>query len=55
MKTDLVQDINLEDEGITIKVDLKSDHQFANNIREEIQEKLEPIHDIKEVEVTFTR
>jgi len=55
VKTDLVQDITFEDEEVTVKIDLPTDHQFANNIREEIREKLEPIHDIEKIEVTFIR
>jgi len=35
-------------------VQLPEDHQFANNIREEILEKLESLWDIDEVTVRFS-
>ena len=55
VKSDLVSNVELNDGIVKIDVDLTSDHQFANNIDEEIREKLEPIHDIKKVEVNFIR
>jgi hypothetical protein len=35
-------------------VDLPADHQFAKAIREDIEEKLRPLWDVKEVRVEFT-
>ena len=53
VRTKLVEDISLEDGVVRVTVDLPQDHQFTNNIRDEILEKIEPLWDIKEVEVTF--
>ncbi|HMA62201.1 MAG TPA: iron-sulfur cluster assembly scaffold protein [bacterium] len=55
VKSDLVNNVSLDDGVVKIDVDLAANHQFANNIDEEIREKLEPIHDIEKVEVNFLR
>jgi len=54
MRTELVTDIQVEGGVVRIKVDLPSNHQFANNIREEIAEKIETLWDIERVEIEFT-
>jgi len=38
---------------VRIAIALPPDHQFANNIREEIVEKIEPLWDVDHVEVEF--
>jgi hypothetical protein len=53
LKVNFVKKIDLDDGIITITVNLVSDHPFANNIREEIVERLEPLWDIKKVYVIF--
>jgi NifU-like protein involved in Fe-S cluster formation len=53
IKTDLITDINVDENKITVKVDLKEDHQFANAIKEDIEDKLEPLWDIEEVKIEF--
>lgn len=50
----LTHDIGIEDGVVTVKVDLKKDHQFAANIKQEITEILEPLWDVKKVNVIFT-
>lgn len=54
MRTELVSDIEIEGGVVHIKVELADDHQFANNIREEIAERIEPLWDIEEVKIEFT-
>ncbi len=53
IKTDLIHDISVEDGVVTIYVDLDEDHQFANAIKEDIKEKIEPLWDVQRVEVHF--
>ena len=54
VRTNLVQDIEVEDGVVTVLIDLPEDHQFANTIREEVLEKIETLWDVKEVAVKFT-
>jgi len=53
LKADFVKDIQIKDGEVKVFFNLDSDHPFANNIREEIKERLEPLWDIKKVEVIF--
>ncbi len=53
LKVNFIKDIKLEDGIIEIYFNLDSDHQFADSIRDEIKERLEPLWDIKEVRVIF--
>lgn len=55
VRTNLVQEVTWEPESGSVQVvmDLPADHQFANNIREEIMEKIEPLWDVHQVEVEF--
>jgi nitrogen fixation NifU-like protein len=53
VRTNLVKDIELSDGSVRIAIDLPKNHQFAAAIREEIDEKIEPLWDIKKVEVGF--
>ena len=55
VKTELVTGIMVEQGKVTVAVDLPETNQFANVIRQEILEKIEPLWDVKEVEVRFTK
>lgn len=54
VRTKLVQEIAVADGTVRVVIDLPADHQFANNIREEIVEKVGHRWDVKQVEVVFT-
>ena len=54
VKTNLVKDIKLKDGNVTVAIDLPSNHQFAAAIREEIQEKIEPLWDVKKLTINFS-
>ena len=54
VRTNLVKDIQLKDGIVRIVIDLPKNHQFAPAIQEEIDEKIEPLWDVKEVKVEFT-
>ncbi len=54
VRTNLVKEIEVKDGVVRVVVDLPPDHIFANNIKEEIVEKIEPLWDVKEVIVEFT-
>lgn len=51
--TNLIKQIELNDGIVDIVVDLPENHQFTNSIKQEIREKVENLHDIKKVNVTF--
>jgi len=53
VKANIVKSIDLNNGEVSINIDLSPDHQFANNIREEIKEKIEPMWDIKNIKVKF--
>ena len=53
VKTKLVKEIEIKDGRTTIYVELPKEHQFANNVKEEIAERIEPLWDVKEVKVIF--
>ncbi len=54
VKTELVTGIMVEKGKVTVAVDLPEENQFANVIRQEIIDKIEPLWDVREVEVRFT-
>jgi nitrogen fixation NifU-like protein len=54
VRTNLVKDIQLKDGTVRVVIDLPKNHQFAPAIQEEIDEKIEPLWDVKEVIVEFT-
>lgn len=54
VRTKTVKEFALEDGVVRIALDLPADHQFANNIREEILEKVGHLWDVRQVDVTFT-
>lgn len=53
IRTDLVKDITVEDGVVSVIIDLPSNHLFASNIKEEIDEKIGNLWDVKEVKVKF--
>ncbi len=55
VKTELITGIMVEKGKVTVSVDLPETNQFANTIRQEVIEKIEPLWDINEVEVRFSR
>ncbi len=54
VRTNLIDSVKIENGTIEVSVSLPEDHQFANNIREEILEKLENLWDVDKVIVRFT-
>ncbi len=57
IRTNLISNISIKNGSdgkiIEITVDLPEDHQFANNVKKEIQEKIEHRKDVKKVIVKF--
>ena len=53
IRTRVVRSIELADGVARITLEMPADHQFANAIRDEIVEKIEPLWDIDAVEVIF--
>jgi len=53
LRANFVRDFEIKNGLIKIYLTLPSDHQFAQNMRETIKERLEPLWDIKEVKVIF--
>ncbi|MFH1085119.1 MAG: iron-sulfur cluster assembly protein, partial [Chloroflexota bacterium] len=54
VRTRLVKEIAFGEGVVRIALDMCSDHQFANNIRDEIVEKIEPLWDVNQVIVEFS-
>ena len=54
VRTDLVKEISLQDGVVKIVVDLDTDHQFAQAIRNDITEKIEPRWDANAGGAAFT-
>jgi nitrogen fixation NifU-like protein len=54
VRTKVVSDIQVADGVVRVSIDLPADHQFANNMRDEIVEKIEPLWDVHKVVVEFT-
>lgn len=54
VRGELLKEIKIDEGVITLWVDLPGNHIFANNIREEIKEKIETLWDVKEVKIKFT-
>ena len=53
IRTKLVKDVEVENGMVRVYVDMEEDEQYAGNVREEIIERLEPLWDVKKVEVIF--
>lgn len=54
VKTELIEDIDVENGEVQIEVDLPEDHQFASALEEDIKEKIGPRWDIEKVMINFT-
>ena len=54
VRTNLVKDIQKNNGIVRVAIDLPKNHQFAGAIKEEIDEKIEPLWDVEEVIVDFT-
>ena len=54
VRTNLVTDIEIKDGAVRVVIDLPAGHQFANAIREDVEEKLKSLRDVKQVSVSFT-
>jgi len=54
VRSKLVQNIEVKDGVVSVLIDLPSNHQFANAIKEEIEEKIEHLWDVETVLVEFT-
>lgn len=54
VRTNLVKEMEVKDGAVRVLIDLPRDHQFAKAIREDIEDKLKPLWDVKEVRVDFT-
>ena len=52
--TKLIKKIELKEGEVKIDIDLPENHQFVNSIKEEIREKVETLHDVKKVLITFS-
>jgi nitrogen fixation NifU-like protein len=53
VRTKLVKEVAFADGVVHIVLDLAPDHQFANNLREDITEKIEPLWDVSRVIIEF--
>ncbi|MDY1591253.1 MAG: iron-sulfur cluster assembly scaffold protein [Methanofastidiosum sp.] len=53
VRTNLIKKIEINYGKVLLTIDLPSNHQFANSIREEIKEKIETLWDVKEVIIEF--
>jgi len=53
VKTKLVKEIEVKEGVVTVYVELPPMHQFTNNIKGEIVERIEPLWDIEKVNVIF--
>jgi nitrogen fixation NifU-like protein len=54
VRTKLVKDIEIVNGTVRVVLDLPADHQFAANIREDIEEKIGHLWDVDKVVVEFT-
>ncbi len=54
VRTDLVKSVSFEGGIVKVVVDLDESHQFAQAIKNDIAEKIEPLWDVELVEVEFT-
>ncbi|MBN1898780.1 MAG: iron-sulfur cluster assembly scaffold protein [Spirochaetes bacterium] len=53
LQVNFIKKIEVKEGGISVWINLNSDHQFAGNIKDETIERLEPLWDIKKVNVIF--
>ncbi len=55
VRTNIVKDVDVEGGVVKIFIDLPQGHQFANNMEEEVKERLEALWDVKKIEVLFEK
>ncbi len=55
VKSNLIKNISIKDGIIKIDLNIEPDSQFAENIKEEIIERLEFLWDVKEIQVNFMK
>lgn len=55
VRTNIVKDIKINKGKVKVFINLPVTHQFANNIEDEVKERLQPLWDIKKVEVKFEK
>jgi nitrogen fixation protein NifU and related proteins len=53
ISTNIIQEIEVKDGVVRLVVDMPENHQFSAVIKEEVQEKIEPLWDVKEVIIEF--
>lgn len=53
VKTDIVKAVDIKNGLLEVFIDLPREHQFANNIEQEVRERLETLWDIKKVVIKF--
>lgn len=53
VRTKLAKEVTFVDGVVRIVLDMAPDHQFANNLREDITEKIEPLWDVSKVIIEF--
>lgn len=53
VRTKLVQEVEVKNGTVIVYVELPSMHQFANNVKNEIIERIEPLWDVKKVDIIF--
>lgn len=53
LQVNFIKKFEIKQGVVKVYVNLDSTHQFANNIKEQIQERLEPLWDVKKVKVIF--
>jgi metal-sulfur cluster biosynthetic enzyme len=53
LQANLVRAIAVDGGRVRVELDLPPDYQFASALEEEIRERLEPLWDVREVEVAF--
>jgi nitrogen fixation NifU-like protein len=54
VRTNLVKDIVVKDGVVKVVIDIPEANQFASAMKQEVIEKIEPLWDVKKVEVKFT-
>ena len=54
VRSNMVQDIQVNEGNVRVVIDLPANHQFASAMKQEVIEKIEPLWDVKGVEVEFT-
>lgn len=55
LQANLVKGAAVDHGRVRVELDLPPDYQFAGALEEEIRERLEPLWDVQEVEVVFTK